>query len=257
MARYFSSFILLLAMVPALTCACDSKVTHYEVEVLEEYNHDTNSYTQGLFFHEGRMYESTGQYGKSTFREVDLSTGRALRKVEFDKKYFVEGSCIFNDALYILTWENKEVFKYDPSTLEPIARARYPRQGWGLTTDGEQLIASDGSAYLFFMDGDLKLKRKVLVTLDERPVRWLNELEYVDGMVWANVYMTDDIVIINPKDGKVHGVISCKGLLPRKLQKPDTDVLNGIAFNPADGSLYLTGKNWPRLYKVKIVKKNK
>ena len=164
-------------MVPALTCACDSKVTHYEVEVLEEYDHDTNSYTQGLFFHEGRMYESTGQYGKSTFREVDLPTGRALRKVEFDKKYFVEGSCIFNDALYILTWENKKVFKYDPSTLEPIARGRYPRQGWGLTTDGEQLIASDGSAYLFFMDGDLKLKRKVLVTLDERPVRWLNELE--------------------------------------------------------------------------------
>lgn len=246
----------MLAMLPALTCACDSKVTNYEVEVLEEYEHDTDSYTQGLFFHEGRMYESTGQYGKSTFREVDLSTGRALRKVEFDKKYFVEGSCIFNDALYILTWENKEIFKYDPSTLEPIARGRYPRQGWGLTTDGEQLIASDGSAYLFFMDGDLKQKRKVLVTLDERPVRWLNELEYVDGMVWANVYMTDDIVIINPKDGKVHGMISCKGLLPRKLQKPDTDVLNGIAFNPADGSLYLTGKNWPRLYKVKIVKKN-
>ena len=168
----------------------------------------------------------------------------------------MEGSCIFNDALYILTWENKEIFKYDPSTLEPIARGRYPRQGWGLTTDGEQLIASDGSAYLFFMDENLKQKRKVLVTLDEKPVRWLNELEYVDGMVWANVYMTDDIVIINPKDGKVHGVISCKGLLPRKLQKPDTDVLNGIAFNPADGSLYLTGKNWPRLYKVKIVKKN-
>ena len=124
-----------------------------------------------------------------------------------------------------------------------------------MTTDGENLIASDGSSYLYFMDGEFNVKRKLQVKVNSRAVRWLNELEYIDGMIWANIYTTDEIAIINPKTGYVEGVIDCTGLLPQKLRKPETDVLNGIALNPLDGKIYLTGKNWPKLYEIKLVEK--
>ena len=237
-----------------LSCT-EAKVREYELEVVAEYPHDTDSYTQGLFFHGGQMYESTGVHGKSTFRKVDMETGEAIQRLNFDKKYFVEGSVVFEDDLYILTWETKTAFIYDAKTLEYKSTWKYPREGWGITTDGRQLIASDGSANLFFMNGQFSLDRKQLVTLDGRPVRWLNELEYIDGKVWANVYTTDEIVIINPKNGKVEGVVDCRGLLPKKLRTPDTDVLNGIAYNPETKKIYLTGKNWPKLYEVRLVEK--
>ena len=235
-------------------CSCSSsKVRNYRLEVVAEYPHDTTSYTQGLFFKDGQFYESTGLNGKSTFRVVDLKTGKALRKLDFDKKYFVEGSVIFDDNLYILTWENKVVFIYDAETLEYKSTHRYARQGWGLTTDGESLIASDGSANLYFMGPDLKLKERLFVTLNDRPVNWLNELEYINGRIWANVYTREEIVIINPRTGKVEGIVDCSGLLPRDLRGEYTDVLNGIAYNAEDGKIYLTGKNWPRMYEIRIV----
>ena len=239
-----------------LSCA-DASVKEYKLQVVAEYPHDTESYTQGLFFHDGQMYESTGLHGKSTFRKVDLQTGKALKKFAFDKKYFVEGSVVFGDNLYILTWDSKVAFVYDAGTLEYKSTWSYPREGWGITTDGKQLIASDGSATLFFMDENFALKKRVIVKYEDRPVRWLNELEYIDGKIWANVYTSDEIVIINPKDGRIEGVINCKGLLPKNLRTPDTDVLNGIAYNPEDGKIYLTGKNWPKLYEVKIVEKKR
>ena len=237
-----------------LSCS-EAKVREYVLEVVAEYPHDTESYTQGLFFHEGQMYESTGVHGKSTFRKVDMETGKALERKNFDKQYFVEGSVVFGDNLYILTWESRVAFIYDARTLEYKSSWKYPREGWGLTTDGKQLIATDGSAHLFFMNDQFALDRKQLVTIEGRPVRWLNELEYIDGKVWANVYTTDEIVIINPKNGKVEGVIDCRGLLPQSLRKPDTDVLNGIAYNPDTKKIYLTGKNWPKLYEVRLVEK--
>ena len=227
----------------------------YKLEVVAEYPHDTQSYTQGLFFHEGQLYESTGQNGKSTFRKVDIETGKALKRLDFDKKYFVEGSVVLGENLYILTWESRVAFLYDANTLEFKSSWSYPREGWGLTTDGKQLIASDGSATLFFMDEKFALKRRQIVKYEDRPVRWLNELEYIDGKVWANVYTTDEIVIINPKDGKVQGVVDCRGLLPKELYTSQTDVLNGIAYNPKDGKIYLTGKNWPKMYEVRLVEK--
>ncbi len=237
-----------------LSCT-EAKVREYKLEVVAEYPHDTESYTQGLFFHEGQMYESTGVHGKSTFRKVDMETGNAIQKLNFDKKYFVEGSVVFEDNLYILTWETKTAFIYDAETLEYKSTWKYPREGWGITTDGKQLIASDGSANLFFMNDQFALDRKQLVTFDGRPVRWLNELEYIDGKVWANVYTTDEIVIINPKNGKVEGVVDCRGLLPKNLHTSETDVLNGIAYNPDTKKIYLTGKNWPKLYEVRLVEK--
>lgn len=239
-------------MLTLISCA-EAKVKEYRLEVVAEYPHDTQSYTQGLFFHEGELYESTGQHGKSTFRKVDMETGKPLKRLDFDRKYFVEGSVMLDGNLYILTWESKVAFVYDAETLEYKSTWSYPREGWGLTTDGKQLIASDGSANLYFLDGSFAQDRKVLVTYEDRPIRFLNELEYIDGKVWANVYTSDEIVIINPKDGRIEGVIDCRGLLPRELRTEDTDVLNGIAYNPEDGKIYLTGKNWPRLYEVKLV----
>ena len=242
----------IIAMLLMLCSCSGSEVKRYRLEVVAEYPHDTQSYTQGLFFDNGQLYESTGLNGKSTFRLVDLQTGKALKRLDFDKKYFVEGSVIFDGNLYIMTWQNRVVFIYDAETLEYKSTHRYSRQGWGITSDGKQLIASDGTANLYFMDGNLKLDRKMLVTLNDKPVMWLNELEYIDGRIWANVYTSDEIVIINPRTGKVEGVIDCSGLLPRKLHSDTTDVLNGIAFNPADGKIYLTGKNWPKMYEVKL-----
>lgn len=246
------SLILFLLLSTLLSCRAGND--QYGIKVVREYEHDVTSYTQGLFFSEdGVMYESTGQYGESTMRVVDLNSGKALRKLSFDSKYFVEGSVIFEDQLYILTWGNKVVFVYDPETLEYKKTYSYPREGWGLTTDGESLIASDGSSRLYFLDGELRLKRSITVKYGGKPMRMLNELEYVDGRIWANVYLTDLILIINPKSGEVEGTIDCSGLLPKSLKTPDTDVLNGIAVH--DGHIYLTGKYWPRLYEVELVKK--
>lgn len=243
---------LLLSMV--FGCA-DAKVKYYGLEVVAEYPHDTDAYTQGLFFCDGQMYESTGQYGKSTFRKVDIETGEAQERIDFDRKYFVEGSCMLDGELFILTWTNHAAFIYDAETLKYKATWKYPREGWGLTTDGKQLIASDGSANLYFMDSGFNVSRKVQVTFEGRPVSLLNELEWIGGKIWANVYTSDEIVIIDPKDGKVEGVVDCRGLLPRSLRKPSVDVLNGIAYDSVSGKIYLTGKNWPRLYEVRLSEK--
>lgn len=245
-----------MMILPLLSVSCaDARVKQYKLQVVNSFPHDRTSYTQGLFFYDGAMYESTGLNGKSTFRKVDISTGKALSKLTFDRKYFLEGSVEKDGNIYMLTWQNQLAFVYDAATLEYKASYSYPREGWGLTTDGKHLVASDGSARLYFMDDNFRQVRTITVKMDGRPVRYLNELEYIDGKIWANVYMSDLILIINPESGNVEGVVDCTGLLPRQLQYEDTDVLNGIAYNPADGSIYLTGKNWCRLYEVKIVEK--
>ncbi len=232
--------------------SCSAKVERYKIEVVKAYPHDTGSYTQGLFWHDGSLYESTGLNGKSTFRKVDLQSGQALTKLPFNKKYFVEGSVILGDKLYILTWTNKVVFIYDANTLEYRSTYSYPREGWGLTTDGKSLISSDGSSRIYFLTPELKFERSINVTLNGRAVRYLNELEWIDGRIWANVYTTDTIVIINPDTGIVEATVDCEGLLPERLRTYDTDVLNGIAVD-SEGRIFLTGKNWPELYEVKLV----
>ncbi len=232
--------------------SCSAKVERYKIEVVKAYPHDTESYTQGLFWHDGSLYESTGLNGKSTFRKVDLQSGQALTKLPFNKKYFVEGSVILGDKLYILTWTNKVIFIYDANTLEYRSTYSYPSEGWGLTTDGKSLISSDGSSRIYFLTPELKFERSINVTLNGRAVRYLNELEWIDGRIWANVYTTDTIVIINPDTGIVEATVDCDGLLPERLRTSDTDVLNGIAVD-SEGRIFLTGKNWPELYEVKLV----
>ena len=248
-------FVAIIMMSLMLLSCSDAKVREYKLNVVAEYPHDVSSYTQGLFFHDGQMYESTGQFGESTFRKVDLQSGKPLRRLDFSDEYFVEGSVMLEGNLYILTWTNRKAFIYDAETLEYKSTWTYPREGWGITTDGKRLIASDGSANLYFMDKNFAVEKKVTVKLDGRPVRYLNELEYIDGKIWANVYTTDTIVIINPKDGRVEGMIDCTGLLPKKLYKPSTDVLNGIAYDRTTDRVYLTGKNWPKLYEIRLVEK--
>lgn len=241
---------------PAQTAAAKpDKITVYGLEVVAEYPHDVTSYTQGLFFHDGEMYETTGQYGHSTLRKVDLQTGKALFREDLADEYFLEGSVVMGDNLYILTWQERIALVYDAKTLKLKSAKPYPREGWGLTTDGKRLIASDGSAYIYFLDAGLNAVSRVMVKAGSNAVPWLNELEYIDGKIWANVYTSDEIAIINPTSGYVEGVVDCRGLLPEELRTYDTDVLNGIAYNPEDGKIYLTGKNWPKLYEVKVVEK--
>ena len=245
----------IISICVCLLCSilsCSAKVERYKVEVVKAYPHDTGSYTQGLFWHDGSLYESTGLNGKSTFRKVDLQSGQALTKLPFNKKYFVEGSVMLGDKLYILTWTNKVIFIYDASTLEYRSTYSYPREGWGLTTDGKSLISSDGSSRIYFLTPELKFERSINVTLNGRAVRYLNELEWIDGRIWANVYTSDTIVIINPDTGIVEATVDCEGLLPERLRTSDTDVLNGIAVD-SEGRIFLTGKNWPELYEVKLV----
>ncbi len=250
---FIKSGLVLLALL-SVSCA-DAKVRQYKVQVVKEYVHDETSFTQGLFFLDGQMYESTGQYGESTFRKVDLATGKALKKFDFDRKYFVEGSVELNGKIYILTWTNKVAFVYDAKTLAYKSTWSYPREGWGLTSDGKSLIASDGSSRIYFLDENFKQTKVLNVKLNGRPLRMLNELEWIDGKIWANVYLTDLIVIINPSDGNVEATVDCGGLLPKSLRDANTDVLNGIAYNPKDRKIYLTGKCWKRLYEVKLVEK--
>lgn len=245
---------LLIAGVLLAGACSQAQVKQYGIKVVKEYPHRTDAYTQGLFFQDGILWETTGQYGESTIRTVDLASGEPTQLKKLNAKYFGEGSVILDGVLYVLTWTNKVAFKYDAATLTYQKTLSYPREGWGITTDGKKLIASDGSANLFFLDKDLKLLKRQPVTMNGRPLRYLNELEWIDGKIWANVYTTDTIVIINPADGKVEAAIDCSGLLPRKLRKKDTDVLNGIALD-AEGRIYLTGKKWPRLYQVELVKK--
>lgn len=255
--------IVLTALTASALChvsATDSRtgepgnsVTGYTVASKTDLPHDMAAYTQGFFFHDGFLYESTGQYGESSFRKVDPATGKVLREENFPSEYFAEGSCVFDGRAYILTWYEGVCFVYDIETFTKLAELPYQGQGWGLTTDGESLIMSDGSSELTFRDPDTFLSRKTLRVMDgTRPVYYLNELEYIDGHIWANIYGQDMIVIIDPASGQVSGKIDCRGLLDSRYRTSAVDVLNGIAFNPEDGAIYLTGKYWPRMYKVTL-----
>lgn len=246
--------ILTVAGLCLLVSCGGGKVKRMTAEIVAEYPHDTLSYTQGLFFNAGRLYESTGLNGLSTLREVDLATGQALKKVEFEKDIFAEGCVPVDDEIYVMTWQNGVIFKYGLDSLDFRWRGEYPREGWGITTDGTYLYASDGSAHIYVMDKDLHLVRKMTVKNDGKIVRWLNELEWIDGKIWANVYCTNAIVVIDPKSGSVNQIIDCSGIYPQKNRRPADDVLNGIAVDTQDGSIYITGKNWPKMYKIKLVK---
>jgi glutaminyl-peptide cyclotransferase len=226
-----------------------AKTPVYGYEVVNVWPHDPQAFTQGLIFHDGALIESAGQYGESTLRRVELQTGRVLKKVDVPPQYFAEGVALLGGKLYQLTWEHGRGFVYDAETFEKTGEFRYDGQGWGLTTDGESLILSQ----LRFIDPNtFRVTRTAQVTDRQAPVRELNELEYVKGEIWANVWHQDRIARIEPKTGKVVGWIDLKGLLPASEEVGAEAVLNGIAYDAAGDRLFVTGKLWPKLFEIRL-----
>ena len=228
----------------------------YTYVVKASYPHLTTSYTQGLYFDDGFLWEGTGQYGPSAIQRLDLPTGRADVLVRLPQSEFGEGIARVKDRIYQLTWQNNTAHIYDAQTFEKLRDVRYAGEGWGLATDGETLYLSDGSEHIWEVDpATFRRGRKITVTAAGRPVQFLNELEWIEGKIWANVYTTDQIVIIDPATGTVEGVVDLAGLLPEEEITPATDVLNGIAYDAATRRIFVTGKNWSRLFEIEIVKK--
>lgn len=248
--------LILLIFLSLNSCSEQAGFKTYSYKIEESYAHDISSYTQGLFFYEGGFYESAGQYGESSFRQVDLKTGKVLRRMDFEDRYFAEGSCVLDGKLYVLTWQEQECFVFDIDSWEKTETFSYEGEGWGLTTDGESLIMSDGTSVIEFRDPDsFEVERSITVKMNGRNVIYLNELEYIKGEIWANLYGTNMIARIDPADGKVLSLVNCTNLLPASKRSVRTDVLNGIAYNPASDKIYLTGKYWPELYRIKLVNK--
>lgn len=228
-------------------------VERLTVRVVDTYPHDRDAFTQGLLWHDGAMYESTGRYGKSTLRKVRLRDGEVLDERPVGPEYFAEGLARVEDRLVQLTWRSGVAFVADLDTLDPQATLRYPGEGWGLCYDGTMLVMSDGSSILEFRDPEsMALRREVTVMEEGDPVQRLNELECVDGVVYANIWRSDDIVRIDPETGRVTAVIDASGLLTR-LESIRADVLNGIAYRPESKTFLVTGKLWPHVFEVELV----
>jgi glutamine cyclotransferase len=232
------------------------KVPAYGYEIKNVYPHDHTAFTQGLIFKDGILWESTGQYGQSSLRKVDLKTGKVLKTISVPREFFAEGMTVFHNKVYQLTWQNKKGFIYKPADFTKTGEFFYWGEGWGLTHDADSLILSDGTNELRFLDPEtFELKRKISVLENGRPLNELNELEYVKGEIYANVWQTDRIVRIDPRDGKLTGTIDLTGLLPAADRAAETDVLNGIAYDEATDRLFVTGKNWSKLFEIRLVKK--
>lgn len=233
------------------------QVTTYGYEVVNAFPHDSEAFTQGLVYQNGELLESTGGYdGASTLRRVELKTGKVLKQVALGAEYFGEGLALMNGKLYQLTWENKRGFVYDAETFQKTGEFVYTGQGWGLTHDADSLILSDGSAQLRFLDpADYHVKRVVNVTDRGRPVLQLNELEYVKGEIFANVWHRNTIARIDPQTGRVKGWIDLAGLLKPGEVSNQEAVLNGIAYDETGDRLFVTGKLWPKLFEVKLKQK--
>ena len=226
------------------------------VDVKNTYPHNAGEFTQGLFFYRGCFYESTGLYGKSTLARKEVKTGKTLQEVKISREHFGEGMALLKNKIYQLTWQNETVLIYDALSFKEIGKLKYRGEGWGLTSDGKYLLMSNGSSNITFHDPDsFKVVRNIHVHDGDTPVGNLNELEFVKGEIWANVYMEDMIVRISPKNGSVKGWIDLSTLrsyLPRNAQ---VDVLNGIAWDAQTDRIFVTGKYWPNIYEIQI--KNK
>lgn len=252
---------ILVAMAFLAACSCGPAsqadgVPEYGYEIVHTYPHDPLAYTQGLFYLNGVLYEGTGLNGRSSIRKVRLETGEVLQKRDVPEQYFGEGIVNWKDRLIEITWQSQTGFIYDLNTFERHGQFSYPGEGWGLTQDGKRIIMSDGTAELRFWEPEtLRELGRVTVTDQGRTVPQLNELEWVKGEVYANVYQTDRIARIDPASGKVVGWIDLAGILSPADRVQQVDVLNGIAYDAAGDRLFVTGKLWPKLFEIRLVKK--
>lgn len=226
----------------------------YDYEVINTYPHDPTAFTQGLIFKDGYLYESTGKYGHSSLRKVELKTGKSIKNKKIDDEFFAEGLTSFKQQLVQLSWKAGTAFIYEADSFDLIKTLSYPGEGWGLTSYNKQLILSDGSSVLRFLDPvTFKETSRLSVTLDSRPVKHLNELEMVNGNIFANVWLTDQLVIISPQTGQVIGVVNLTGLLKKYAAGIKADFLNGIAYDSEGDRLFVTGKYWPKLFEIKLI----
>lgn len=224
------------------------------VKVIATFPHDPSSFTQGLVFADGQLYESTGLVGESTLRRVEISTGKTVQRIDVPAPHFAEGLALVGNELLQLTWRGQVGFVYDKTTFKQTRTFSYKSEGWGIAYDGtSRLVMSDGSDVLTFLDPKTQAPIKTLRVADAgTPVGNLNELEWVDGEIWANVWTTDRIARISPNTGEVNAWIDLSSLYPREQRIPPADVLNGIAYDPATRRLFVTGKKWPRLFQIAV-----
>ena len=226
----------------------------YTYQKVNTFPHDPDAYTQGLFFLDGLLYENTGQNGYSSLRKVEINSGKLLQKYELPDDYFGEGITLLNDEIYMLTYTSRKGFVFDLETFEEIRQFDYPTQGWGITTIGDSLAMTDGSENIYYIDPvNFTETSRVQVYDQYRSVRNLNELEYVNGDIFANVYQTDEIVIIEPESGKIKGRIDLTGIFNQANYDRRLDVLNGIAYDKTGDRLFVTGKWWPKLYEIILI----
>jgi glutamine cyclotransferase len=224
----------------------------YRYDHVKTYPHDPDAFTQGLIFRDGVLFESTGRNGRSTLRKVELESGKVLQQVKVDARYFAEGLTDWKDRLIQLTWISNVGFVYDLTSFKQVRTFKYDGEGWGLTHDGRRLILSDGTATLRFLDPEtLAVTGRITVRDRGRPIEDLNELEFVDGVVYANVWLTDRIAMIDPTTGAVTGWLDLRGLMPPAFTQGDA-VLNGIAYDAQRRRLFVTGKLWPSLFEIRV-----
>lgn len=246
----FGVSIILFALLSSKTT--NSKPVHYTYSIVNTYPHDENAFTQGLVYADGWLYESTGLYGNSTIRRVKLETGEILQLYALPDNYFGEGIAIFNDKIVQLTWREHKGFIYDKHTFRLLHEFSYSTEGWGITYDGDWLIMSDGTENLYFLEPETFEKVRQVEVHDISPITRINELEYIDGRVYANIWMEEKIAIIDPQTGQVVGWIDLSGI--QNMEKRDVDnVLNGIAYDAERDRLFVTGKKWPHLFEIKII----
>ncbi|QBQ54739.1 glutaminyl-peptide cyclotransferase [Nitrosococcus wardiae] len=228
----------------------------YSYQIINSYPHDPHAFTQGLIFNRGVLYESTGKRGKSTLRKVELETGKILQEYLLPSRFFGEGLTLWQDKLIQLTWQGRVGFVYDKKTFNPLYGFLYAMEGWGITHDNRHLIMSDGTSTLYFLNPEnFQLIKSVKVYDNDIPIANLNELEYVKGEIYANIWLTDYIARISPKTGQVLGWINLKALLSKEAQTSSAGVLNGIAYDNKQDRLFVTGKYWPQLFEIKLIKR--
>ena len=229
----------------------------YTYEIVNTYPHDITSYTQGLEFYNGELYESTGQYGESKLRKLDYKNGTVLKNINLSTAYFGEGLSVLNDKIYQLTWKEGRGLVYDVNSLEQVETFNYgqSKEGWGLCNDGQKFYKSDGSEYLWFLNPTTLAEEGSLQAYTNKgKLTNLNELEWVDGKIYANRYQKNGVAIINPENGAIEAVIDFKALKAKVTKHQGLDVLNGMAYNPKTKTLFVTGKRWDKLFEVKIIK---